>query len=333
MGHQLDRDLAAFLALPSDDSRGWHELSVTEARQRCRDEAPVCAGPGDQTVTARDGVADTGGGQVRIRAYRPPGAGGELPLVVYIHGGGFVLGDLDTHDAVCRDLVAAGGFCLLALDYGLSPEHRFPAALAQCAAVLDWARRHARDLGADPARIAVAGDSAGGISPPPPACGSGTRGLPLPRFQLLVYPVTDLTMGCASIHQAPQHYGLSAADLGWFYAHYTGPGGDPRDPCASVIFAGLARPAAGSCHHGGARSAARRGRGLCPRPRERRRAGDGAALSRPGPRHLRNVRRGARRAHPPAGRGERTQPGSQCHLSPPCPVIPRARDGPDRVGD
>jgi acetyl esterase len=240
VGHQLDRDLAAFLALPSDDSRGWHELSVAEARQRCRDDAPVCAGPGDQTVTVRDGVADAGGGQVRIRAYRPPGAGGELPLVVYIHGGGFVLGDLDTHDAICRDLVAAGGFCLLALDYGLSPEHRFPAALGQCAAVLDWARRHARDLGADPARIAVAGDSAGGNLAAAACLRLRDAGLPLPRFQLLVYPVTDLTMGCASVHQAPQHYGLSAADLGWFYAHYTGPGGDPGDRYASVIFAGLA---------------------------------------------------------------------------------------------
>jgi len=240
MTHVLDADLEAFLALPAADTRGWHELTVAEARQRCRDDAPVCAGPGDQTVVARAGTADAGSGPVRIRTYRPHRAGGDLPLVVYIHGGGFVIGDLDTHDAVCRDLVAAGGFALLALDYGLSPEHRFPQVPAQCADVLTWTRQHARSLGADPERIAVAGDSAGGNLAAAACLLLRDRGLGPPRFQLLIYPVTDLTMSCASVHQAPQDYGLSAADLAWFYEHYLGPGGDPRDPYGSVLFADVA---------------------------------------------------------------------------------------------
>lgn len=240
MTNQLDADLEAFLAQPAADTRGWHELTVAEARQRCRDEAPVCAGLGDQTVVAQDGTAEAGGGPVAIRTYRPQRAGGGLPLVVYIHGGGFVIGDLDTHDAVCRDLVAAGGFALLALDYGLSPESRFPQAPAQCADVLRWAQQHARDLGTDPARVAIAGDSAGGNLAAAACLLLRDRGQSLPRFQLHVYPVTDLTMSCASVLQAPQDYGLSAADLAWFYQHYLGPGGDPRHPHGSVLFADLA---------------------------------------------------------------------------------------------
>jgi acetyl esterase len=240
MTHGLNPDLEAFLAMPTADTRAWHELTVAEARQRCREDAPVCAGLGDQTVAVQAGAADTGGGQVSVRAYRPRRAAGDLPLVVYVHGGGFVLGDLDTHDAICRDLVAAGGFALLALDYGRSPECRFPDAVVQCAGVLGWARCHARRLGADPARIAVAGDSAGGNLAAAACLLLRDRGLSLPTFQLLVYPVTDLTMSCASVRQASQDYGLSAADLAWFYRHYLGPGGDPRDRYASVLFADLA---------------------------------------------------------------------------------------------
>jgi acetyl esterase len=240
MTHELDADLEAFLAMPAADTRAWHELTVAEARQRCRDEAPVGAGLGDQTVIAQAGTVDTASGQVKIRTYRPHGADGDLPLVVYIHGGGFVIGDLDTHDAVCRDLVAAGGFTLLALDYGLSPECRFPEPVAQCADVLAWAREHAHGLGADPEKIAVAGDSAGGNLAEAACLLLRDRGLSLPRFQLLGYPVTDLTMSCASVRQAPQDYGLSAADLAWFYQHYLGPGGDPSDPYGSVLFADLA---------------------------------------------------------------------------------------------
>jgi acetyl esterase len=240
MTHALNADLEAFLALPAADTRAWHELTAAEARQRCLQDAPVCAGLGDQTVVAQAGTAEAGSGRVSIRTYRPAGANGDLPLVVYIHGGGFVIGDLDTHDAICRDLVAAGGFALLALDYGLSPEHRFPDAPAQCADVLTWARQHAGSLGADAERIAVAGDSAGGNLAAAACLLLRDRGLSLPRFQLQVYPVTDLTMSCASVRQAPQDYGLSAADLAWFYQHYLGPGGDARDTYASVLFADLA---------------------------------------------------------------------------------------------
>jgi acetyl esterase len=240
MTHRLDADLEAFLALPAADTRAWHELTVAEARQRCRDDAPVCAGLGDQTVVAQAGTADAGSGRVETRTYRPHRAGRDLPLVVYFHGGGFVIGDLDTHDAICRDLVAGGGFVLLALDYGLSPECRFPEAVAQCADVLTWARHHAHSLGVRPERIAVAGDSAGGNLAAAACLLLRDRGLSLPWFQLLVYPVTDLTMSCASVRQAPQDYGLSAADLAWFYQHYLGPAGDPHDRYASVLFADLA---------------------------------------------------------------------------------------------
>jgi len=149
------------------------------------------------------------------------------PLLVYFHGGGWVIGDLDTHDTLCRSLAANAGCAVLAVDYRLSPEHRFPAAVDDAVAAFRFARREAEALGVDAARIAVGGDSAGGNLAAVTCLAQRDAGGPLPVFQLLIYPATD--MRCVAPSHAANGEGLLlTADLiAWFTGHYMADA--PRD--------------------------------------------------------------------------------------------------------
>ena len=149
------------------------------------------------------------------------------PLLVYYHGGGWVIGDLDTHDVLCRSLAAGAGCAVLAVDYRLSPEHRFPAAVDDAVAAFRFAQREAAALGVDPARIAVGGDSAGGNLAAVVCLAQRDAGGAMPAFQLLIYPATD--MRCVAPSHAANGEGLLlTADLiGWFTGHYMADA--PRD--------------------------------------------------------------------------------------------------------
>ncbi|MGA2528051.1 MAG: alpha/beta hydrolase [Acidimicrobiales bacterium] len=234
----LDPDLAALLAesaATSTDERSWSELTVAEARERCRAELLLTSGPGDQSVTARDMAIAASRRQVPLRIYHPAAsqASAAAPVVVYIHGGGFVLGGLDTHDAICRDMVATGGFVCVAVGYRLSPEHHFPAALDDCVETLKWVHEHVGELSAGTARVALAGDSAGGNLAAAACLVLRDQGLALPELQLLIYPVVDLTMSADSTKAYGPEFGLSTEDLAWFYANYLGEDGNPADPYVS----------------------------------------------------------------------------------------------------
>ncbi|MDN4174488.1 alpha/beta hydrolase [Nocardioides sp. SOB77] len=141
-------------------------------------------------------VRDVNAGGLLARLYTPSSRSGPVatpgPLLLFFHGGGFFFGDLETHDATCRVLSERGGVRVLAVDYRLSPEHPFPAAHDDALAAYRWVLDHASELGADPARIAVGGDSAGGNLSAAVAIEAARAGLPL-SWQLLVYPVTDVT--------------------------------------------------------------------------------------------------------------------------------------------
>jgi acetyl esterase len=185
------------------------------------------------------------GGDIPMRIYTPSvpaGAVGARPVLVYFHGGGWVIGDLETHDGTVRALAAGSGVTAVAVDYRLAPEHRFPAAVDDCVAAVRWVADHAAELDVDPARLAVGGDSAGGNLAAVVAQELRDAGPPI-RFQLLVYPVTDTTLSHPSVDENAEGYFLTKAEMVWFRQHYLGDarGGDPRarwtDPRVSPLLA------------------------------------------------------------------------------------------------
>ena len=258
---------------------------------------------GDGPLRARLYIA-----AVRRRRRRP-----RSPLLVFFHGGGLVFGDLDTHDATCRFLAERAGVRVLAVDYRLAPEHPFPAAVDDCWAAFQWVAEHADELGVDPDRIAVGGDSAGGTLAAVVAIRGREAGVPL-AFQLLVYPATDMAERQREPAAVRRRASSSpASSWSWRTTTYLAADARPRDPRVSVLFAekipaGLA-PALR--RHRRVRPAARRGRGLRAAAGRGRRAGRAHAL--PGPIHgFFNVV-GVGRAEPRRGRRDRGQAqGARC---------------------
>jgi acetyl esterase len=178
-------------------------------------------------------------GAIPGRFYVPGGlpAGAPAPLVVYFHGGGWVIGDLDTHDGVCRFLAAAAGTAVLSIDYRLAPEHPFPAAVEDAWAGFAWAAANATGLGVDPARIAVAGDSAGGNLAAVVSLLARAAGGPIPAMQLLIYPPTDSAGDLPSRRLFAEGFLLTKSDMDTFERHYLPPGTDATDPRVSVLLA------------------------------------------------------------------------------------------------
>lgn len=189
----------------------FDELAPAEARAARAEMNPPVVDPCFDTV-------DIDAGGIPVRLYRPGPLDSDKPtgLLVFFHGGGWVLCDLDTHDAVCQSLAARSGHAVLSVDYRLAPEHPFPAGLNDCAAVTQWAYDHAADLGVDPARIAVGGDSAGANLA---AVVAWETDVPI-CFQLLIYPVTDARMGSASYEENGEGYFLTGSRMAWFVDHY-----------------------------------------------------------------------------------------------------------------
>jgi len=174
-------------------------------------------------------------GPLRVRIYRPP-VTTPVPLVAYFHGGGWVIGDIDTHDGTCRILSRRTGAVVVSVDYRLAPENRFPAAVDDCDAATSWMAAHATELGADPARLGVAGDSAGGNLAAAVTLRARTRGRPTIAAQALVYPAVDFTEVRPSLLSNGEGYLLTADAVRWFSAQYLGDH-DPADPLASPLLA------------------------------------------------------------------------------------------------
>jgi acetyl esterase len=173
------------------------------------------------------------GGNVDARVYRPRGSMRPAPALLYFHGGGWVVGNLESHDHVCRYLAAKSGAVVIAVDYRLAPEHKFPAAYDDCRAALHWITHAASELGLDTDRFAVGGDSAGGSLAAAIALAARDAGAPRLRLQLLIYPSTDFTADTASLRDNATGYLLTSAAMQMFIDWYLPSRAERSDPRAS----------------------------------------------------------------------------------------------------
>jgi len=177
--------------------------------------------------------------------YRPAGvaSGTALPVLVFYHGGGWVIGDLDTHDVQCRQITAEAGITVVAVDYRLAPEHKFPAAVDDAWAATRWVVAHASELGVDARRVAVAGDSAGGNLAAVVAIMARDAGGPAIALQVLIYPVTDVGAESKSYRDFAEGYMLTRDGMRWFTNHYLKSPGEAQDwrvsPLRAASLAGL----------------------------------------------------------------------------------------------
>ena len=179
------------------------------------------------------------GSPIAVRAYRPEGADPDavLPALVYFHGGGWVIGDLDTHDVVCRQLANGARCAVFSVDYRKAPEHRFPGAVEDCIAAVRHVAAEAATLKVDAARIAVGGDSAGGNLAAVVALAARDAGGPALALQMLVYPATDQRMGHPSIDGNGEGYLLTKSAMQYFGGHYLSQEKDRLDWRASPLLA------------------------------------------------------------------------------------------------
>jgi acetyl esterase len=217
----LDPQIAAVLAqAKAMGGKPVYQQTVAQARASL---ALMCAMGGRSTATLADVANRTvpgPGGDIPIRIYTPTGDG-PFGLLVFFHGGGFVLGDLQTHDGVCRELAAGAGCVVVATDYRLAPEHAYPAAADDCEAVTRWAHENAASLNADPARLAVGGESAGGNLSAVIAQRLRDSGGPALVAQLLVYPAARLAGEPeGSMLENAEGYFLELKDMEWFLGAY-----------------------------------------------------------------------------------------------------------------
>ena len=179
-------------------------------------------------------------GPIPLRLYRGHGAGKDRPqpALVFFHGGGWVIGDLDSHDQPCRALANAARSIVVAVDYRLAPEHKFPAAVEDAIAATRWIAENASRLGIDAARLAVGGDSAGGNLAAVVALDARDHGGPALAFQVLVYPSTDMGLDLPSHFRHADQLPLRRATMQWFVNHYLRNGADTADWRASPLRAG-----------------------------------------------------------------------------------------------
>jgi len=213
-------------------------LTAAEARRAYRDGRLALAPPPLALEESRDFAIPGPGGGVGARYYRPAGGktGEALPVVVYFHGGGWVCGDLDTHDSVCRGIAVHGRCAVVAVDYRMGPEHKFPAAVEDAVAAVRWVSANAGALAADASRLAVAGESAGGNLAAVAAIALRESGPPI-AMQVLVYPVVDQAADTESLRRFASGYSLTRELLRWYQNQYLRDDSDRADWRASPLVA------------------------------------------------------------------------------------------------
>ena len=234
MTAQLDPDAQALLdVMRATGSPQPYELSVAQAREQMR-AALIVRGEPLALHDVRDASLPTPNGTRRMRLYRP--LPGRLPLALFLHGGGWTLNDLDTHDRLCRRIAKRSGWLLASLEHRLAPEHRHPAALEDAHLAYRWLLDNAEHLQGDSARVALLGESSGATTAATLTLLLRDLGAPLPSFQALAYPLTDVPGRWPSHEQRGVGYTLDRALVRWFMEHYLPPGRTAQEPPSGEEF-------------------------------------------------------------------------------------------------
>jgi acetyl esterase len=231
----LDPKVAAYLeemakaGFPANET-----LTPAEARRMMLERRALIPQQTVPVANVDDRAIPGPDGEIPIRVYTPDGQA-PFPVLVFFHGGGWVIGSLDTHDSLARGLANAGGCVVVSVDYRLAPEHKFPCAAEDAYAATCWAAEHAAEVGGDGSRLAVAGDSAGGNLAAAVALMARDRGGPPLALQILIYPVTDRDFDTPSYLEKGEGYGLTRSGMQWFWNHYLSGDADVANPYAAPL--------------------------------------------------------------------------------------------------
>lgn len=237
MPRSVDPQIGKVLQVLAESFTPFESLDPPAARQSMLTMVRARKTPPTPVARTEEHSIPGPAGNLAVRVYHPLAQKTE-GAVVYFHGGGHVLGDLETHDALVRALCAKSGTVFASVDYRLGPEHRFPAAVDDAAAAVDWLAGHARDLGVRADRLAVGGDSAGANLATVAAIIARDKGSPPIAFQVLIYPIADYRMIDDSYRRYASGYGvLGASTMSWFRSHYLRSPDDAGDWRASPILA------------------------------------------------------------------------------------------------
>ena len=234
----LDEEAKALLEAVAKASRPAYEsVGAVAARKLYKETRGAVTPPAPDVALAANMAAPGPHGPIPLRYYRPLGAEARaaLPVLVFYHGGGWVIGDLDTHDVVCRTLANEGQCAVVSVDYRMGPEFKFPAAVDDAFAALKWVAHEAAHLHVDATRIAVGGDSAGGNLAAVAALMARDAGGPGLRLQLLIYPATDMAMDTASHQAFAEGHLLTRSSMVWFQMMYLNGAADMADWRASPL--------------------------------------------------------------------------------------------------
>jgi acetyl esterase len=223
-------DATAALGLPPTE-----QMTPAAARESMRSRT-AALGPVEEVARVADHRVPVDGGTIAVRCYYPAGPG-PFPAYIYFHGGGWVIGDIETHDGICRSLANHSGSMVASVDYRLAPEHKYPVAAEDSYAATQWVAREAGRLGVDARRMAVGGDSAGGNLAAAVCLMSRDRKGPALALQVLAYPVTQYSLDTRSYRAYADGYLLTRNAMRWFWDHYLRRAEDGGEPYASPLSA------------------------------------------------------------------------------------------------
>jgi acetyl esterase len=230
----IDPQVGAFLEeLKRMESPPFHQLTPKQARAIAAANAKL-GDPPEPVARIENHCVEGHGGVIPVRVYVPKGSE-PLPVFVYYHGGGWVVGDVDTHEPLSTAIANAAGCIVVSVDYRLAPEHKFPAAVDDAYAAARWVAESAGLFGGDPKRLAVGGDSAGGNLAAVVALMARDREVFQPMLQVLIYPVTDHNFHTPSYLENAEGYLLTREDMRWFWGHYLAHDEDGDHPYASPL--------------------------------------------------------------------------------------------------